>query len=86
MGGGEFSAEIGYDTHFNHVGHPITFSSGDGGYGVEVSRFIAICDRSRRNDVKSEFQDRRMNSNLLRPTGFCSRTDRMRNLDIERDL
>jgi len=34
-GGGEFSGEIGYDTHFNHVGHPITFSSGDGGYGVE---------------------------------------------------
>jgi subtilase family serine protease len=34
-GGGEFSGEIGYDTHFNHVGHPITFSSGDGGYHVE---------------------------------------------------
>jgi subtilase family serine protease len=34
-GGGEASGEIGFDTHFNHVGHPITFSSGDGGYGVE---------------------------------------------------
>jgi len=28
-GGGEFSGETGYDSHFNHVGHPITFSSGD---------------------------------------------------------
>jgi subtilase family serine protease len=34
-GGGEFSGEISNDSHFNHVGHPITFSSGDGGYGVE---------------------------------------------------
>jgi len=34
-GGDEFSGEIAYDTHFNHVGHPITFSSGDGGYRVE---------------------------------------------------
>ncbi len=36
-GGGEFSSETtsSYDGHFNHVGHPITFSSGDGGYGVE---------------------------------------------------
>ena len=34
-GGGEFSGETGNDSHFNHVGHPITFSSGDGGYGVE---------------------------------------------------
>jgi subtilase family serine protease len=36
-GGGEFSTETtsAYDGHFNHVGHPITFSSGDGGYGVE---------------------------------------------------
>ncbi len=34
-GGKEFSGETGNDTHFNHVGHPITFSSGDGGYGVE---------------------------------------------------
>ena len=34
-GEGEFSTEIDYDTHFNHVGHPITFSSGDGGYGVD---------------------------------------------------
>ena len=36
-GGGEFSSETtsAYDGHFNHIGHPITFSSGDGGYGVE---------------------------------------------------
>jgi subtilase family serine protease len=36
-GGGEFSAETTstYDGHFNHVGIPITFSSGDSGYGVE---------------------------------------------------
>jgi len=34
-GGGEFNGEMGLDAHFNHVGHPITFSSGDGGYGVE---------------------------------------------------
>lgn len=36
-GGGEFSSETSnsYDGHFNHIGHPITFSSGDGGYGVE---------------------------------------------------
>jgi len=34
-GGSEFSGEISADAHFNHIGHPITFSSGDGGYGVE---------------------------------------------------
>ena len=36
-GGGEFSSETTstYDGHFNHVGTPITFSSGDSGYGVE---------------------------------------------------
>jgi subtilase family serine protease len=36
-GGSEFSSETSsaYDGHFNHVGLPITFSSGDGGYGVE---------------------------------------------------
>jgi subtilase family serine protease len=36
-GGGEFSAETTsvYDGHFNHPGKPITFSSGDAGYGVE---------------------------------------------------
>jgi subtilase family serine protease len=34
-GGGEFSSETSYDTHFNHIGHPFTFSSGDSGYGVE---------------------------------------------------
>jgi subtilase family serine protease len=36
-GGSEFSGETGsaYDNHFNHIGLPITFSSGDGGYGVE---------------------------------------------------
>jgi subtilase family serine protease len=36
-GGGEFSSETtsSYDGHFNHVGIPITFSSGDGGYGVQ---------------------------------------------------
>lgn len=34
-GGSEFSGELSLDSHFNHVGHPITFSSGDGGYGVE---------------------------------------------------
>lgn len=36
-GGSEFSGETGsaYDNHFNHIGHAITFSSGDGGYGAE---------------------------------------------------
>ncbi len=36
-GGGEFSSETtsSYDGHFNHVGIPITFSTGDGGYGVQ---------------------------------------------------
>jgi hypothetical protein len=37
VGGSEFSSETTstYEHHFNHIGHPITFSSGDGGYGVE---------------------------------------------------
>jgi subtilase family serine protease len=36
-GGSEFSSETtsAYDGHFNHIGVPITVSSGDGGYGVE---------------------------------------------------
>jgi subtilase family serine protease len=34
-GGGESSSETSNDSHFNHLGVPITFSSGDGGYGVE---------------------------------------------------
>ena len=36
-GGSEFSSETSstYDNHFNHIGRPITFSSGDSGYGVE---------------------------------------------------
>ena len=34
-GGGEFSGETSFDFHFNHLGHPITFSSGDNGYGVQ---------------------------------------------------
>lgn len=36
-GGGEFSSETtsAYDGHFNAPGTPITFSSGDSGYGVE---------------------------------------------------
>jgi subtilase family serine protease len=36
-GGGEFSSETtgSYDGHFNVTGKPITFSSGDNGYGVE---------------------------------------------------
>jgi subtilase family serine protease len=34
-GGSEFSSETSSDWHFNHIGHPITFSSGDSGYGVE---------------------------------------------------
>ncbi len=34
-GGGESSGETSNDSHFNHIGLPITFSSGDGGYGVE---------------------------------------------------
>jgi len=34
-GGGESSGETSNDSHFNHVGLPITFSSGDSGYGVE---------------------------------------------------
>ena len=34
-GGGEFSAETSSDSHFNHIGHPITFSAGDSGFGAE---------------------------------------------------
>ncbi len=34
-GGGEFSGETTYDSHFNQPGEPITFSSGDNGYGVQ---------------------------------------------------
>lgn len=36
-GGGEFSSETtsAYDGHFNHIGIPITFSSGDSGYGAQ---------------------------------------------------
>jgi subtilase family serine protease len=34
-GGSESSGETSYDIHFNHIGTPITFSSGDSGYGVE---------------------------------------------------
>jgi len=34
-GSGEFSTEGSLDLHFNHPGTAITFSSGDGGYGVE---------------------------------------------------
>jgi subtilase family serine protease len=34
-GGSESSGETSYDTHFSKAGIPITFSSGDGGYGVE---------------------------------------------------
>jgi subtilase family serine protease len=34
-GGSEFSSETGYDSHFNHMGIPITVSSGDSGYGVQ---------------------------------------------------
>jgi subtilase family serine protease len=36
-GGNEFSSETtsSYDGHFNHIGKPITFSSGDNGYGVQ---------------------------------------------------
>jgi subtilase family serine protease len=33
-GSGEFSSEMGYDSHFNYKGLPITFSSGDAGYGT----------------------------------------------------
>jgi subtilase family serine protease len=44
-GGNEFSSETtsGIDGHFNHIGKPITFSSGDSGFGVEypaASRFV----------------------------------------------
>jgi subtilase family serine protease len=34
-GGSEYSGEVSADSHFNHIGHPITFSSGDSGYEVE---------------------------------------------------
>jgi len=34
-GSSEFSGEISADSHFNHIGHPITFSSGDSGYGAD---------------------------------------------------
>ena len=34
-GGSESSGETSYDSYYNHPGHAITVSSGDGGYGVE---------------------------------------------------
>lgn len=34
-GGSESSSETTYDSYYNHPGHAITVSSGDGGYGVE---------------------------------------------------
>ncbi len=34
-GSAEFSGETSYDSHFNHPGVAVTFSSGDAGYGVE---------------------------------------------------
>jgi len=44
-GGSEFPGETmsSIDGHFNHIGKPITFSSGDSGFGVEypaASRFV----------------------------------------------
>lgn len=42
-GGGEFSGETYYDSHFAYAGVPFTFSSGDSGYGVEYpasSRYV----------------------------------------------
>ncbi len=42
-GSGESSGETSYDSHFNHPGIAITFSSGDNGYGVEypaASRYV----------------------------------------------
>jgi subtilase family serine protease len=35
-GGSESSSETSYASYYNHSGHIITASSGDGGYGVEV--------------------------------------------------
>lgn len=35
-GGSESSSESSYASYYNHAGHVITASSGDGGYGVEV--------------------------------------------------
>src|SRR6266571_738327 len=34
-GAGEFSGETNLDFHYDHAGIPITFSSGDSGFGVE---------------------------------------------------
>jgi subtilase family serine protease len=34
-GGSEYSAEVTDQSHYNHPGHAITVSSGDGGFGVE---------------------------------------------------
>jgi subtilase family serine protease len=34
-GSGEFSSEVSFDSYFNHPGVVYTFSSGDGGYGVQ---------------------------------------------------
>ncbi len=42
-GGREFSEEKSFDSHFNHPGIAITFSSGDSGYGPEypaASKFV----------------------------------------------
>jgi subtilase family serine protease len=42
-GGGEFSSETFYESHYNHPGVAITASSGDNGYGVQfpaASRYV----------------------------------------------
>ena len=62
-GASEFSGETSYDPHLNHSGIAITFSSGDGGYGVEypaASQYVTAVggttlylnsDNTRNNEV-----------------------------------
>jgi Subtilase family/NHL repeat len=56
-GNKEFSGEKSYDTYYHHPGIPITFASGDDGYGVEypaASRYvIAVGGTALRKEEKS---------------------------------
>jgi subtilase family serine protease len=56
-GGGEYSAEVNDQAHFNHPGIAITVSSGDAGFGVEfpaASQFVtAVGGTSLRRDAST---------------------------------
>jgi subtilase family serine protease len=59
-GGGEFSSEITWQSHFNHPGIMITASSGDSGYGPQfpaASRFVTAVGGTSLNRVGSSFAE-----------------------------